>query len=213
MEATRKLLEAGAQQGVSRILFVSSIAADYADLSRYPYGRSKAAAESVVRESRLDYTILRPTIVLGRESPIWQKLRAMATLPVLPVFGDGSARVQPVDVNDVARGIVYLLDQGRFSGEVLELGGPEVLTMLELLRRIRKACGKSAGLTIRIPAGPMQSLLGALGTITGGRLPVSAGQLVPFINDGVADSSDLATALKPAMIPLDDLLGQLAAGA
>lgn len=211
VDATRWLLEACERQGIGRILFVSSIAADYPDLSRYPYGRSKLAAETLVRQSHLDYTILRPTIVLGRESPIWQKLRSLATLPLMPVFGDGSARVQPVSVEDVARGMVYLLDRSRFSNEVLELGGPEVLTMLELLRRIRQACGTSKGLAFRIPARPVQFALGILGKVAGGRLPVSPGQLVPFITDGVADPSDLATALRPAMIPLDDLLGQLAA--
>ncbi|HEV8125540.1 MAG TPA: NAD-dependent epimerase/dehydratase family protein [Gemmatimonadales bacterium] len=211
VEATRWLLDSCERQGVGRILFVSSIAADYPDLSRYPYGRSKLAAETLVRQSPLDYTILRPTIVLGRESPIWQKLRGLAMLPVMPVFGDGSARVQPISVEDVAHAMVYLLDHSRFSNEVLELGGPDVLTMLGLLRRIRKACGKSEGLALRIPARPVQFALGVLGKVAGGRLPVSPGQLVPFISDGVADPSDLATVLRPTMIPLDDLLGQLAA--
>jgi NADH dehydrogenase len=205
------LLEACERSGVGQILFVSSIAADYPDLSHYPYGQSKAAAETLVRGSHLDYTILRPTIVLGKESPVWKKLRGLATLPLMPVFGDGSARVQPVSVDDVARGMVHLLDRSRFSNEVLELGGPEVLTMLELLRRIRKACGKAGGLTLRIPARPAQAALGILGKLIGRRLPVSPGQLVPFITDGVADPSDLAAALRPTMIPLDDLLGQLAA--
>jgi len=211
VEATGRLIQTCERQGVGRILFVSSIAADYPDLSRYPYGRSKLAAEALLRQSHLDFTILRPTIVLGKESPIWRKLRGLATLPLMPVFGDGSARVQPIGVDDVVRGIVYLLDHSRFSNEVLELGGPEVLTMLDLLRRIRTACGKSRGAALRIPARPVQFALGILGKIAGRRLPVSPGQLVPFITDGVADPSDLATALRPTMISLDDLLGQLAA--
>jgi uncharacterized protein YbjT (DUF2867 family) len=115
-------------------------------------------------------------------------------------------------VDDVARGMIYLLDRSRFSGEILELGGPEVLTMLELLKRIRKAAGKPEGMTVRLPVRPMQLTLGALVRVAGRRVPVSPGQLVPFINDGVADPSDLAAALRPTMIPLDDLLRQLTAG-
>lgn len=212
VEATRNLLAACERAGVPRMLYVSSIAAGYPDLSQYPYGRSKLAAEALVRGSRLDYTILRPTIVLGEGSPIWQKLRSLATLPVLVVIGNGSARVQPVHVDDVARGIVVLLDRSRFSGEVLELGGPEVLTMLELLKRIRKAAGKSEGLTLKLPVRAMRLTLGTLVKVAGRRVPVSPGQLVPFINDGVADPSDLAAALRPTMIPLDDLLRQLSTG-
>jgi NADH dehydrogenase len=212
VDATRDLLAACEKAGVGRMLYVSSIAADYPDLSQYPYGRSKLAAEGLVRGSRLDYTILRPTIVLGEGSPIGQKLRSLATLPLLVVIGNGSARVQPVHVDDVARGMIYLLDRSRFSGEILELGGPEVLTMLELLKRIRKAAGKPEGMTVRLPVRPMQLTLGALVRVAGRRVPVSPGQLVPFINDGVADPSDLAAALRPTMIPLDDPLRQLTAG-
>lgn len=210
VDATRRLLHECERHGVSRMLYISSIAAKYRDLEHYAYGRSKAEAEAAVRESRVDYTILRPTIVLGQGSPIWQRLQAMATLPLPLVIGNGKARVQPIDVADVARAMVVLLQRSRFSGEILELGGPEVVTFDELIRRIRAACQRSGRPVVHLPAGAIRGALSVASRMFGSRLPVSAGQLVPFTSDGVADPSDLATELRPGMTTLDALLGALA---
>jgi nucleoside-diphosphate-sugar epimerase len=210
VDATRRLLHECERHGVSRMLYVSSIAAKYRELDGYAYGRSKLQAEAAVRESRIDYTILRPTIVLGPDSPIWRKLRSLATLPLPVVLGDGKTRVQPIGVDDVARGMALLLARSRFSGEILELGGTDVVTFEELIRRIRTLSHKSAAPVLHLPVIPISATLRLLGGIFGSHLPVSAGQLVPFTNDGVADPSDLAVELRPRMIPLDELLDRLA---
>ncbi|MEO8198923.1 MAG: NAD-dependent epimerase/dehydratase family protein [Gemmatimonadota bacterium] len=212
VEATAMLLQACESQGVRHILYVSSIAAKYRDLEGYAYGQSKVAAEAAVRQSGLEYTILRPTIVLGTGSPIWQKLRTLATAPLIVVFGSGQTRVQPVDVEDVARGILAILRRFRFASEVIELGGPEVLTFESLMRRIRAASrgGNGQAPIARLPVSPLRHLLKIAGVFLGAKLPISPGQLSPFLNDGVADPSDLATELKPQMRPLDTLLQRLA---
>jgi nucleoside-diphosphate-sugar epimerase len=210
VDATRRLLHECERHGVSRMLYVSSIAAKYKDLEHYAYGRSKAEAETAVRQSRIDFTILRPTIVLGPGSPIWQRLHALATLPLPLVIGNGKTRVQPIDVADVARAMVKLVERSRFSGEILELGGPDIVTFDELIRAIRSATRRSAAPLIHLPAGPLRSLLGLASQVLGPRLPVSPGQLVPFTSDGVADPNDLATELRPAMTNLDTLLSALA---
>ena len=210
VEATAQLVEAAHRHGVRHILYVSSIAAKYRDLSDYPYGSSKRKAEDVVRGSQLEYTILRPTIVLGKASPIWNRLQRMATLPAIVVIGDGSTLVQPVDVDDVARAMLIILTVGRFSSEVLELGGPEVLSFAQLLRRIRKATGRGGAPTLRIPTAPIRGALRLGERMLGPRLPVSAGQLTPFLQDGVADPNDLAAELRASQQPLDQLLNRLA---
>jgi NADH dehydrogenase len=211
VDATRRLLHECERHGVSRMLYVSSIAARYPDLDRYPYGRSKAEAETLVRQSRVDYTILRPTIVLGPGSPIGQRLRSLAGLPLPVLVGNGKTRIQPIDVADVARAMLLLLDRSRFSGEILELGGPEVVTFDELIGRVRAASGKKPAPIVHLPAGPLAGLLTAGGKLLGSRLPVSAGQLVPFTSDGVANPNDLAAELRPTMTTLNALVGELAA--
>ena len=210
VQGTSALLEECERRRVPRILFMSSIATKYPDVRHYPYGQSKLSAEALVRGSRMDFTILRPTIVLGPTSPIWAKLRQLATLPVIPVFGDGTSRVQPVAVEDVARGVTMILDRLRFAGETIELGGPETLSFTEFLLRIRSACGRGPGKVIHLPVSQVQAILGALGSVFGKLLPVSAGQLVPFVNDGTAGPSDLLDHLRPDMLPLDALLQRLA---
>ncbi len=209
VDATGRLLGECERQGVNRILYISSIAAGYPDLSGYPYGRSKRQAEELVRAGRMDYTILRPTIVLGPGSPVWQRLRAMATLPLPVVLGNGRARVQPVDVQDVVRGMAMLVERSRFSGEILELGGPEELSFEQLIRRIRAAHGKSQTPLVKVPMAPLRLSLVAAGRLLGSRFPVGPGQLVPFTQDGVASPNDLALALRPGMPPLDTLLKSL----
>jgi len=168
-------------------------------------------AETAVRQSRVDYTIIRPTIVLGPGSPIWQRLRSLATLPLPLVIGDGKTRIQPIDVADVARAMILLLERNRFSGEILELGGPEVLTFDDLIRRIRAAASRPASPVLHLPAGVLRGMLSAASRVLGSRLPVSPGQLVPFTSDGVADPNDLAAELRPTMTNLQTLLDGLAA--
>lgn len=212
VEATATLLEACEREGVRHFLYISSIVAKYRDLDGYAYGKSKVQAEAAVRRSGLDYTILRPTIVLGQGSPIWRRLRSLATAPLILVFGSGKTRVQPIDVEDVARAIALILRRSRFAGEVIELGGPEVLTFESLMRRIRLACRGSGARTpvVHLPVGPMRQLLRIAGSALGSRVPVSPGQLIPFLNDGVADPSDLAAELRPQMTSLGDMVKRLA---
>jgi NADH dehydrogenase len=210
VDVTTRLVEAAHQQGVRHILYISSIAAKYRELADYPYGQSKRRAEDVVRGSQLEFTILRPTIVLGLHSPIWQRLRRLATLPAIVVIGNGSTRIQPVDVDDVARMMALIISLGRYSSEVLELGGPEILTFADLLRRIRKASGRGAAPLLRVPVVPLRGALRLGERLLGSRLPVSAGQLTPFLEDGVADPNDLATEFRTAQQPLDQLLTRLA---
>ena len=78
VEGTRTLLAACAEEGIRRFVFVSSIAAGFDDLDRYPYGASKRDAEALVRDSGLDFVIVRPTVVLGPGSPILQRFAPLA---------------------------------------------------------------------------------------------------------------------------------------
>lgn len=210
VEGTQLLLETCRSRGVRRFLYVSSIAAGYADLASYPYGRTKLEAEESVRKAGLDYVILRPTIVLGERSPAWKMLRKLAALPIIPVFRHGATRVQPVDVADVARAMVVIINGYRPAGPLVELGGPEVVTFVDFLLRIRKACGRGPTRTVSIPEWPIRTALRMMDLLLGGRFPVSAGQLSPFLHDGTAAPNALYEQLKPTMGSLNSLLERIA---
>jgi hypothetical protein len=93
---------------------------------------------------------------------------------------------------------------------VIEVGGPEVLTFAELLIRIRRACGRRGGRQLSIPIGPARALLNLAGRVAGGLLPLHAGQLAPFVIDGVAAPNSVYEKLRPGMAALDALLARTA---
>ena len=202
---TRALLDAARAAGVGRFLHVSTIAVRYPELRRYPYARSKLAAEELVRASGLDWTVLRPTVVLGSGSPIGASLAGLARLPATPIFGPGRALVQPVHVDDVASACVEALEDG-LVGSAVDLGGPETLPFAELLRRLRVAAGRSRGPLVRLPLVSTMAILGALEPALGGVLPVTAGQLYAFRYDGVAASHPWSDGRRERAVDLETQL-------
>lgn len=187
---TASLVAQCRRAGVDRLLFVSSIAARFPDQRGYPYAQAKLAAEESVRASGLRFTILRPTIILGQGSPILSALGRLAGLPVLPIFGDGRTLVQPIHVDDVVDFIVAILEQDRFAGETLELGGDTVLPIEDLIQDIRHARTGARGRVVHVPLRPVFTLLRVAELVGLGRLlPVTAGQLSSFRYSGAAERS------------------------
>ncbi len=120
------------EAGVGRLVHVSAIGADPG--SPALYGRSKAEGEKRVRQNFASAVILRPSIIVGPEDSFFNRFAAMARFsPALPLIGGGHTRFQPVYVADVAAAAVKALEDESLSGQVLELGGPEVWTFRELM--------------------------------------------------------------------------------
>ena len=89
------------------------------------------------------------------------------------------------------------------------LGGPEVLTFADFLARIRAACGRGTLRGIRLPVTPVRLGLSLVERLLGSRTPIRAGQLVPFISEGVAEPNALVDLLRPDMLPFDELLQRI----
>jgi NADH dehydrogenase len=124
------------------------------------YGRTKAAGEQAVRETFPGAMIVRPSIVFGPEDQFFNRFAALARLlPALPVIG-GSTKFQPVFVGDVAKAIVAALRGTAGEGATLELGGPEILTMKEVLERVLAYTMRKRWL-VPVPF-PLAKLQGAL---------------------------------------------------
>lgn len=210
LEGTRALLQACRQAGVSRFVYVSSIAATFADKTAYHYADTKWQAEQAVRESGLAYLIVRPTIVFGHGSATWYNLSMLARLPVIPVFGDGRVRVQPIDVHDVAGYLVAMLDESALPNRAVDLGGPDVVSMEELLRRIHRARRGREAAVIHVPVRRAIQFLAWVEPWAGGVLPVTAGQLAAFVNDSTARPDPSVAAHVPHMTTLDAMLERLA---
>lgn len=118
----------------ARLVHVSAIGADAQSPSRY--ARAKAAGEAAVLAAVPAATIFRPSVVFGPEDQFTNRFAAMARMfPVLPLIG-GETKMQPVYVGDVATAIADAVDGKAKPGATYELGGPEVLTMREIIEAI-----------------------------------------------------------------------------
>jgi NADH dehydrogenase len=199
VETTRALLGACDRAGVSRFVFVSTIAATFADRRFYPYAESKIAAEALVAASPINSVIVRPTMILGPGSPIELSLGKLAGLPVSPMFGDGLRRVQPIDVDDVVD-VLAALAQGASIGDgVIEIGGRDTYDLRELYARLRTAHGKAGSPRLmNLPLRLIRQMLAAVEKPLLPLLPLTAGQLATFANDGVAAPHPAAARLLPA---------------
>jgi nucleoside-diphosphate-sugar epimerase len=186
VEGTRTLVDAMKRAGVERLLFCSSIAVTFPDIRRYYYAQSKAEAERLVAHSGLRFTTIRPTIIAGEGSPVISKLESLASLPVVPLFGSGQTKVQPIDVSDLAQQIVAIVEADRFNGETLELGGPELVTLRELLDRLHRRRHRRAAWFLPLPLGLIVPALSLLERVAYGALPLTVGQLATFRFDGVS---------------------------
>ena len=149
---TRELLAAAEEAGVERIVQFSVTNAS--DSSPLPYFRAKAAVESAVRSSPLTHAIVRPTLVFGREEILLNNVAwLLRRFPVFVVPGDGSYRVQPVAVEDVAE---LAVAAGRREDDVtLDVAGPETYRFDDLVHALASAVGSRA----RIVQGPPAAAL------------------------------------------------------
>jgi NADH dehydrogenase len=119
----------------ARVVHVSAIGADANSTSRY--ARAKAAGEAAVLAAAPSATIMRPSVVFGPEDHFTNRFAGLARLsPVLPLIGGGLTKLQPVYAGDVATAIADAVDGKTRAGATYELGGPEVMTMREILEVI-----------------------------------------------------------------------------
>ncbi|MPT48319.1 MAG: complex I NDUFA9 subunit family protein [Sphingobium sp.] len=133
--------QAAAQAGVRALVQISALGADSGSPSAY--GRSKGQGEDAVRAAFPAATIIRPSVIFGPDDQFTNRFASMARLmPVLPVLAP-EAKFQPVYVVDVARAISDAVEHAAaHSGQVYELGGPQVLSMMEINRYVAQASGR-----------------------------------------------------------------------
>lgn len=149
----QSVIEACARADIARLVQVSALGAAAQAPSRYL--RSKAEAEALVTASSLSATILRPSVIFGREDRFLNLFAGLARmLPVL-VLACPDAKFQPIHVEDVAHAIVACLEIPETIGQTLELGGPEVLTLRQLIDKVgvwtkvrRPVIGLGVGLSL-----------------------------------------------------------------
>ena len=130
-----------AAAGVGRLVLLSGIGAD--PESRSPYIRARGRGELVVRRAFPGATIVRPGAMFGPGDAHFGTLAALVPLlPVLPLIGGGRSRLQPVYVDDVADAVTRVLADSGTAGRTYELAGPQIYTLLELIRFALRLMGR-----------------------------------------------------------------------
>jgi uncharacterized protein YbjT (DUF2867 family) len=181
VDGSRHVAEAAAAAGVTAFVQISAIGADPASASAY--GKSKGEGESAVRAAFPLATILRPSIVFGREDQFVNRFAGLIVkLPVVPII-KGSAKFQPIYVGDVAKAVVAALaDVKAHNAKTYELGGPEVISMSGLNRWIAKATGRKR-LFIDMPDTLASAMASAVGWLPGA--PITKDQWLMLQSDNV----------------------------
>jgi len=134
-EGARHVAEAAKAAGARALVHVSAIGADAHSPS--VYARTKAAGEAAVKETYPDAVIFRPSVVFGPEDEFFNRFAALARIsPVLPLIGGGHTKFQPVFVGDVAQAVAAALEGRASQSAPYELGGPQVMTMREVMERV-----------------------------------------------------------------------------
>jgi len=137
VQAAERIARAATTHGVARLLHVSALgaAADSPSL----YARTKAEGEAQIRAAVPAATIFRPSILFGPEDDFFNRFAWLARLsPGLPLIGGGHTRFQPIYVGDVARAALRVLNDPATAGNTYELGGPEIMTMKQVMQLVLK---------------------------------------------------------------------------
>lgn len=131
-QGARAIAEAAAALGVARLVHLSGLGTDTRSTANR-YIQSKIAAEDAVVSAFPTATILRPSVMFGPGDVMFNRLAQIAAkAPVLPLIGNGAAKVQPVFVGDVGDAVAAVLARPDTARSVFELGGPTVYTYREI---------------------------------------------------------------------------------
>lgn len=199
VDGARNVAAAAAQAGATRMVQMSAIGADSGSASHY--GQSKGLGEEAVRQAFPNATILRPSIVFGREDEFINRFAALIRIaPIVPVVGP-TARFQPVFAGDVGRATALVALNDGHAGQTYELGGPQVLTMRQLFEWIARQTGRRrtfidvpdpvSGVLAAIPGTPITSdqwrMLQVPNVVADGAPGLDALGIAPVALDTVAE--------------------------
>ena len=181
---------ASATAGVRRLVHISGIGADPG--SESPYVRARAVGERLVIEAFPEATILRPSVMFGPEDAFFNQLAALArVMPILPLFGTGAVKLQPVYVGDVAEAVARALATEAATGKIYELGGPRAYTYKALLQLLLQQLGRRR-LLMPVPYFAWELLAALMAPLP--NRPISRDQVVLMKRDNVVGPKALSFA-------------------
>ncbi len=158
VELVQTLVDACHAAGVPRLLQMSALGVDFGSSH---YLQSRREAEAILRASDRAWTIFRPSVIFGDGDGLYFRFaRLLRWLPVLPL-ARAAARLQPVWVDDVAEAIARALMHPHSVGHTYELGGPEVMRLIDIVRSTASMLGlRRLVVPLPDPLGRLQARFG-----------------------------------------------------
>ena len=185
LEATANLVAAAEKSGISRFLQMSALGTGPDALSGYH--RSKWRAEELLRNSRLEWTIFRPSLIFGPHDAFINMLAAQLRLaPVMPVIGSGRYRLQPIHGDDVARCFALALEMPETIGQTYDLCGNDRLSYEALLDLVAAALGRPAPWKPHLPLALMRRIIPVMQKIP--QFPITTDQLQMLLEENIGGS-------------------------
>lgn len=198
LKGTRHQVDAAKQAGVRRFLYVSGVGASK-DAEKHWF-RYKWEAEKYLQDSGLEWVVVRPTWIFGpRDHSLNRFLNFGNFLPFIPMFGGGEQAMQPIFANDVGRIVADAALKPEAAQQVFEAGGPEVMSMNDVVKTALDVQGRKRFLLHQPVA--VGKTAGTLASLLPG--PPLTADAIDFITaPAVADTATLEQVLHPQLTPL-----------
>jgi NADH dehydrogenase len=199
-KGTRNQVDAAKAAGVKRFVYVSGVGAS-ADAKQHWF-RFKWQAEQYLAQSGLAWTVIRPTWVFGAGDHSLNRILGFGKLlPFIPLFGDAKQDMQPVFIGDVGRVVADAASSPDAANQLFELGGPEVMSMNDVIKTGLAVQGKKRPL-LHQPLF-LGKVIGTLASFLPSP-PLSADAVDFIAEPAVADMANLNRVLKPKLTTLKD---------
>lgn len=199
---TKNLVDAAKAAGVPRFIGLSGAGA--AEDARYHWLRFKWQEEQHIQASGLTWTIFRPSWIYGpRDVSLNRFLGFAKFLPFIPVIGNGKIRLNPLFVDDLAAHVAAAPGRPAAENRLFEIGGPDVLTMDEIIRTALQVRGKKRFL-LHQPAALMK-LVASVAQFAPGR-PLTPDAIDFILMDPIADTASLREVFGLPLTPLAEAL-------
>ncbi len=139
---TQNVVEAAAACSVKKLIYLSALGTSDKAISKYH--QSKWKAEEEVRNSGIEFVILRPSVIFGPGDDFLNKISSMIKkLPFAPIIGNGEYLLQPVYIYDLIKILVACLKNSKASGKTIEVGGPRAYRYKEIIRILKSHLNKN----------------------------------------------------------------------
>lgn len=206
-EGTRAVVAAMQEAGVRRLVHMGAMGV--ADDPKLHYASSKAKGEAIVAASGLDWTIVKPSLQFGPGDGFFNIIAGLVRWSpgVVPIPGKGSARFQPIHVDDTSRVVIASLAAPSTVGEAFEIGGPRYWTYREIVREVLTALGKRR-LILPMPV-PLIRLVAGSAELVHLPFPVATDQLRQLRLDNTGPLGLVASRFGFEPRPMEGALGYL----